>query len=242
MLRFKTWIEHVLMEEDEDLKLSREQKHLVNRFYDRIVKELVGGDKKNITMDLSDFEDSKAGPGAPPKHKGSQAVMSKLSPIFAQMKNAGIPELTARVGHVENWLQKMATDQKVGPGAQVKDLLTNLFGQNAVELYGGDAFQASPNATPQPPQDNAQTPADATAPPMSAEQPPAGGMAPPPGGPGMPPGGAPPMGGDPAMGGMPPMGAPPMGGAPAPGGMPPMGGPLQSPGGPTPPMPPAGIF
>jgi hypothetical protein len=236
-MRFKTWIEQVLLEDDQPLR--KQQQEQVGKLYQQVVQLLLGGAKNQTNLSLSDIEDDSSGPGSPPVKKGAQVVLAKLekAQVFNRIDSLQIPSLTQRAHDVQNYLQKIANDQQVGPKDTVGELLNKLFGDNAVELYGKGLWKASPGANQQPPEDNQTPPDNATTPPVSQDQPP-------------PPAPAAPQS-NPSAGGMPPpMGAPPMPGQPPAGGMPPMPGMppqpgmppdptqmLQSPGGPLPPRP-----
>lgn len=220
-MRFKTWI---LLEQDKPLR--KEQQERVEKLYQDVFKALqLAGDTTQTQKSLSDIQDNNVGPDSPPR-KGPMVVLKKLeqAQIFNRIEQLQIPSLTQRAHDVQNYLQKIANDQQIGPADTLGQLLNKLFGDNAVELYGKGLWKTSPGPNQQAPEDNAQDQAtpDATAPSMSADQPPPS-----------PPGGMPPPGGAP----VPP---PPMGGPPPMPGMPP-GAPLQSPGGPMPPKPP-GMF
>jgi hypothetical protein len=230
-MRFKTW--YILSEAEQPLR--KQQQAEVEKLYQNVLKALSLGGAKNITnMSLSDVVDDDSGPDSPPIKKGAMVVKSKLekSGVFNQMMK--MPTLMQRAGDVQNYLQKIANDQQVGPKDTLGELLNKMFGPNAVELYGKGLWKTAPSPTPHAPQNSAQATPDAVAPPMSNDLPPPGGAPP-----AMP--GEPPPGGAPPMGGAPPPGTAPPGMAPMPG-MPPPNQALQSPGGKTPPLPPGGMF
>jgi hypothetical protein len=219
-------------------KLNRANQQVVQRLYDATTKLLLGAAKDQLNVPLSDIEDDTGSDGKPPTNKGPKVALEKLSnaQIFQKLQAIGDPELAARANQAQNWLQKIANDQTVGPKDTVGGLLDQMFGHGSAQTYGNHTWKSTASTPTQQPQNN-QVPGDtATSAPMAqqlAPPPPAAGgapMPPPPAGGAapMPDPNAPPV--DPAMGQAPPQPDP---NDPA--------TPPTTPNGPLPPKPPGGL-
>jgi hypothetical protein len=147
--------------------LRRRTHEQVQKLYDLTVKSLLGAAKDQFHLSLSDISDDQAGPGTPPTHKGPQVVLKKLTDgqVFQKLQQIGDTELAQRASETQNWLSKVAHDQRIGPKDTVGELLNRLFGKDAVEIYGQRKWQSQPMMQQQAPRQRMPMPPQSPNPP-----------------------------------------------------------------------------
>ena len=148
MRTFKTWLtEHTL---------TRDQNSQIQKLYDSIIRLLLGSARDQTHLSLSDIEDDSAANGKPPTQKGAMVALNKLNSaqIFQKIEQMGDMELTRKAHETQNWLNKVAQDQNVGPKDTVGELMNRLFGAGAVETYGDRTWVGKAQVQPQVPRNN----------------------------------------------------------------------------------------
>lgn len=178
MKTFRAWFnETVLLSET---ALPRVKQQEVQRIYDTVTKLLLGAAKEQLHVPLSDISDDEGADGQPPQNKGPKVALQKLSDaqVFTKLQQLGDPDMAHRANDAMNWLQKIASDQTIGPQDTVGGLLDKMFGPDSARTYGQHKWKVAPKTPTQTPQDSGAQPTDATSVPMAQQLGPAPAPAP----------------------------------------------------------------
>jgi hypothetical protein len=130
---FQLWVENVK---------NRGIQEKVQHLYDLVVQSLLGAARDQIQVPLQNIKDSSPTMNKPPQQNGGNVVLKKLTDvgIFQQLQGLGDNDLTYRASQVQNWLQSLPPNNTVTVG----ELLTRLFGENALDMYGDRQWQQMP--------------------------------------------------------------------------------------------------